>query len=443
MAYSSRGGRKPMERASKIAHAQVINNPDVKALLARCEVPRPPEDGAELHVLAVPDHPPAHTIKTVIAVDGGSTEASIRKEYPSAAVTFFNFGPLMLDLKDLRDLDLQEFIFPEDLQKLKQIERFTLAMPTRNVTLQGEPGLVASFRRTLHEFVELPRPSDSPLGDTLRWLMFRGWTGGFKMAWTLPQCPNNCGARDIHLVPNTPAQTLCPTCGGPIYTIDALRLHERVEEEQGAGAVTAYLLTTLEQLVIAHVIRTVLDLKKSFLSELLFIKDGPLAFFGVVAPMRKPMQELCDHLDGSAGKPLLRMVGVEKSGAFVEHAVALEDKLPKGSLLPLRNDYVHKYIIPGGGTEEYGFNTYYGRKFIFRSHRGDVYVGTAPIRGDWNDDANVIGQLAEPLAVLSALRCSMYENALVPVAMANKLVSLSDYPSTRILAAFAKDEVRK
>ncbi|MCL4555205.1 MAG: NurA domain-containing protein, partial [Actinobacteria bacterium] len=116
--------------------------------------------------------------------------------------------------------------------------------------------------------------------------------------------------------------------------IDALRLHERVEEEQGAGAVTAYLLTTLEQLVIAHVIRSVLALKKTLLSEILFIKDGPLAFFGVVAPMRKPMQELCDHLDGTNGAPLLRMVGVEKSGAFVEHAIALEKNLPKGVVLP-------------------------------------------------------------------------------------------------------------
>lgn len=441
MAYSSRGGRKPMERASKIAHAQVINDPHVKALLARCEVPCPPDDPTELKLLEVPERAPTQTISTVIAVDGGCTEASVREEFPSASVTFFNFGPLMLALKDLRELDSQEFIFPEDLHKLKKIERFSLAMPTRNVALKGEAGLVGSFRRTLHEFVEQPRVSDSPLGDTMRWLLFRGWRDGAKVAWTLPQCPNGCGGPPIHLVPNTPSVTTCPTCGGPVYTIDALRLHERVEEEQGAGPVTSYLLTALEQLVMAHVIRTVLELKRSLVGGLLFIKDGPLAFFGVVAPMRKPMQELCDHLDGLGGKPLLRIVGVEKSGAFVEHAIALEKQLPCGTLMPLRNDYIYKYIIPGGGTEEYGFNTYYGRKFIFKSHRGDVYVCTIPIRGDWADSASILEQVAEPLAVISALRCSMYENALVPVALANKLVSLSDYPSTRILAAFARDEV--
>lgn len=440
MAYSSRAGRKPMERASKIAHAQVINDPNVKALLSRCEVPRPPEDPKDIDWLQIADHPTAHTISTVIAVDGGSTEASVRKEYPSASVTFFSFGPLMLSLRDLRDLDVKQFIFPEDLQRLKKIERFSLAMPTRNVCLKGESGLVNSFRRTLHEFVEQPRPSDSPLGDTLRWLLFRGWSGDPK-PWRLPQCPNGCGGPPIDLVPNTPAQSLCPTCGGPVFTIDAMRLHERVDEEQGAGAVTAYLLTALEQLVMAHVIRSVIGLKPAFLSELLFVKDGPLAFFGVVAPIRKPMQELCDYFDGKAGRPLLRVVGVEKSGAFVEHALALEKNMPHGTVLPLRNDYIYKYIIPGGGSEEYGFNTYYGRKFIFKSHRGDTYVCTIPIRGDWNDDENVVVQIAEPLDVISALRCSMYENALVPVALANKLVSLSDFPSTRILAQFARGEM--
>lgn len=440
MAYSSRAGRKPMERASKIAHAQVINDENVKALLSRCEVPRPPEDPEGIEWLEIPEHPAGHTLSTVIAIDGGSTEAPVRQEYPSASVTFFNFGPLMLSLKDLRDLDAQQFIFPEDLQRLKKIERFSLAMPTRNVCLKGESGLVASFRRTLHEFVEQPRPSDSRLGDTLRWLLFRGWSG-HSVPWRLPQCPNGCGGPPIDLVPNTPAQSACPSCGGPVYTIDAMRLHERVEEEQGAGAVTAYLLTTLEQLVMAHVIRTVNELKPAVLSELLFVKDGPLAFFGVVAPLRKPMQELCDHFDGHGGRPLLRMVGVEKSGAFVEHAVALGSHMPAGTVLPLRNEYIYKYIIPGTGSEEYGFNTYYGRKLIFKSHRGDTYVCTIPIRGDWNDCANVASQISEPLDVIAALRCSMYENALVPVALANKLVSLSDFPSTRILAQFARGEM--
>lgn len=50
-----------------------------------------------------------------------------------------------------------------------------------------------------------------------------------------------------------------------------------------------------------------------------------------------------------------------------------------------------------------------------------------------------IPHLNEILTLISELHCSMYDNALIPVALANKLVSLSDFPSQRILTAFARE----
>ena len=41
------------------------------------------------------------------------------------------------------------------------------------------------------------------------------------------------------------------------------------------------------------------------------------------------------------------------------------------------------------------------------------------------------------------LKCDMYENALFPVALVNKLVSLSDHPSSEILQKFAKTSMNK
>lgn len=48
----------------------------------------------------------------------------------------------------------------------------------------------------------------------------------------------------------------------------------------------------------------------------------------------------------------------------------------------------------------------------------------------------------EVLAVVGELRCSMYDNALLPVVLANRLVSLADVPSAEILARFARKMVR-
>ena len=42
-------------------------------------------------------------------------------------------------------------------------------------------------------------------------------------------------------------------------------------------------------------------------------------------------------------------------------------------------------------------------------------------------------------ANIEKLKCDMYDNALLPVALANKLVSLAQFPSSRILHRFAVD----
>jgi hypothetical protein len=42
---------------------------------------------------------------------------------------------------------------------------------------------------------------------------------------------------------------------------------------------------------------------------------------------------------------------------------------------------------------------------------------------------------------LHRTKCDMYDNSLLPVALANKLVSLANHPSSRILQKFAKNSL--
>jgi hypothetical protein len=39
------------------------------------------------------------------------------------------------------------------------------------------------------------------------------------------------------------------------------------------------------------------------------------------------------------------------------------------------------------------------------------------------------------------LKCDMYDNALLPIALVNHLVSLSQFPSSKILTRFAVDKM--
>ena len=108
MGYARFKGRKPFERASKIAHSEILNNPDVQAFVEGCTIPSEPE-GGDLENLQKPLPTPIPRIETVIAVDGGMSEAAVRREFPSASITFMTFGPLLLDLKDLSAISVSQF----------------------------------------------------------------------------------------------------------------------------------------------------------------------------------------------------------------------------------------------------------------------------------------------------------------------------------------------
>jgi hypothetical protein len=77
---------------------------------------------------------------------------------------------------------------------------------------------------------------------------------------------------------------------------------------------------------------------------------------------------------------------------------------------------------------------------IFKSEGGSVYVATLPTRAVMTAPTALdFPNLHVILANIEKLRCDMYDDALFPVALVNKLVSLADHPSARILTRFAVD----
>ena len=90
-----------------------------------------------------------------------------------------------------------------------------------------------------------------------------------------------------------------------------------MDEDQGAAGILGYITRLIEQLILVHFIKSILQLQPSLLNEFLFIVDGPLSFSGQTANMHKPMRALANYLQS---KRNLFLVGIEKSGAFVDHA---------------------------------------------------------------------------------------------------------------------------
>ena len=438
MAYVSKRGKRPAEFASKAAHRHIINSPSVKEFLAHCDLPkRASEVSLDDHLLGKLNPNVTNPIRHVITIDGGYTEVPVQVEFPSATIAFMQFGALTFKLRDLEELEQQPFIDPDDMSKLKSIQRLEMMLPIRNVTLKNEASLTHSVRQAIYDFFKTRLENGL---DSLSWFIFEEY-GQRQDRWVLSSCPH-CGKRRVALeraAMRADFTFACPNCSEQIFLTDVFRLHEAIDNDLGAGGILGYVITTIEQLILVHLIRIVMNTKPALLEQILFIKDGPLAFFGQTANMHRPMRALVNFL---VQKHNCYLVGLEKSGPCVEHADEIANKLEPGQFLILDNEYIYRYIISGQAdpTRPYGSTTYYGNKVIFKSSDGSVYVATLPTRDVMTDPTPVdLPNLQVILSNIEKLRCDMYDDALFPVALVNKLVSLADHPSARILTRFAID----
>jgi len=285
-------------------------------------------------------------------------------------------------------------------------------------------------------------PEKEGLMAALKWLVFEEFNLTQQIEWHLSTCPHCEKGIDIYKdMVKTNYIFDCKFCDGNVYLTDIFRLHEAIDNELGAGGVLGYLSTTIEQLLIVFLIKSMLEIKPALLNETLIIKDGPLAFFGQTANIYKPMRNLIQFLNNNHA---VFLVGLEKSGAFVEHADAISNRIDKKKALIFTNQYIYKYIIPGQADESapYGRSTYYGNKLIYKSEYDNVYVATLPsLKALSNPTKSDLINVDVILNNISALKCDLYYNSLVPIVMANKLVSLADHPSADLLKHFAQDTI--
>lgn len=448
MSYNSHGGR-PFEGASRSSHHHIINDTNVQALLTASWVPEAQKVSATDWFLVKPDLGAIGSIEHVITVDGSFAEAVVKPVYPSSMVGFMQFGALSFRRSDLERVSASPHPSPEDMQRLRSLERLKLAYPIRGVRLTGCESLTDSIRLVLQRFFCSATIEGIPLADTLSWLLFELYRPPDQRpaSWHLATDPTSPTSEGVNLTHSAmrPDYSFVSRSDPerPVYLIDALRLHEKIDEETGAGGIAGHLMSAIEQLLLLHVIRLIHRQQPAALARCVFLRDGPLAFFGQTANLHAPYRAAIEWLRTSAQ---INLVGLEKSGAFVDHARLIADRIPSGSALILRDDYIYRYIIPKeiSTADVYGRNTYYGRKVIYRASGSGTHVATIP-----TSEAIAAPEIRDlhgfdiVLACVDELRCDMFDSALFPIALANKLVSLSAHPSQRILQRFATEAVRQ
>lgn len=446
--------RRAFEYANKAAHSYIISDPIVQEILKNCKLPlRVKRDDIDFNSFECLSEIKDNPIEHVVVIDGSFSTVPVREEFPSSEFTFFQFGALRFGISDFNEISEQHFIGPEDISKLKEeFGRLKLAIPTKNITLKSEKSLLHSIRKTVFDFFcsdivfkFFDTEETETFIETFKWLIFEEFNSPGSSSYTLGSCPH-CHKPDIPLQKSDMVNYTfkCKECKKEIYLTDVLRLHELIDEDRGANGIIFMLLRTLEQLLLVLTIKIILKTKPDLLHKTLFIQDGPLAFFGQTAKLYSSLQKLVDYLFTNYD---LFLVGLEKHGAFVEHAeeISKSPKFNLGDILILDTKYIYTHIKVGDPNtkEPFGRSTYYGNKLIYKSKNNKVYVATLAMKENYlspkKDDFRNIDVI---LHNIDMLKCELYDNAIVPIALANRLVSLSNYPGSAILGKFARTEIK-
>lgn len=444
---------KPNEWASKINHTKIINDPFIREFIKNCSLPQNADELDIKNNLKCEkiSSDVINSIQHFIAVDGGYTVVEPIKNFPSSQFAYFQFGAIFFSVNDLDNLSKKPFIFPEDMNKLHNLKPFKLALPIKNILSHNQYSLKQSIRKTIYDFF-MEKRDDSCFMETLKWFIFEEYSNKPLDKYDLASDPYldiNIGSISL-IKSKMNSDYTFETQNGIIYLTDIFRFHEVIDEDHGASGILGYLTRLIEQLILVHYIRFVYMNGVWALKEILFITDGPLSFSGQTANMHKPMRNLCRYLNDNYH---IFLVGIEKSGPFVDHAneIAFNPKdapiLKLGAYTLLSNQYIYKYITLGDSSNmHYGSTSYYGGKVIFHTHDNQVIVLTVPTPSKESILAPIkqnYMNLDIVLLNLEKLRCHMYDDSVIPIALANKLVSLSNQPSNVLLEKFTTEVLKK
>ena len=346
---------------------------------------------------------------------------------------FLNIGANIFKLDEFENLSKKSFIFPEEINKIMEnCLSYRLLIPTKTI-IEGTSTLTETVRKTVYGFF-----MQENLMETLCWFLYEEYSDSPLNIYPY--------SKNIGLDRSKMGQDYTFNINGEVvYLTDVFKLHRSIDDDHGASEILGHLIRLIEQILIVYFIKNIFEKKPELFENILFLSDGPLAFFDRTANMHRPMRKLCNFLQKEFN---LFFVGIEKSGMFVDHAqqICNLNILKENEFMLLSNDYIHKHIKPPSKSnkEIYGSTTYYSGKVIFRSEKNSVYVLSIPI-----EDKNIIKKplvskytnLPEILIIIRKLRCDMYDNAIVPIALANKLVSLSNRPSKNILEKYVKGKI--
>lgn len=456
------------EFASKASHFDIVKNPEVASFLGGCEYLQTPSE-AEGQAMgnrfsAAPPIDGVGLPAQVIATDGSYHETSLDERMPSTKMGYVKAGCVLIDLGDFQALRVDDgrFVDPFRVAALQRNNNsLSFPLPSANLRLKGRASVRDSFRAAVdaHLYGENTRYNPPDPSTSLRTTLFH--LAALRLGplatedvtrLNLHACPS-CDKGPVQ-VRDIPTPQHCPHCNQEVFPADCLRVWEEINEFQANGESISRFMMVVEHLLPIHYIRNVWEISRALLGGLAFFVDGPLAVFGNAAWLHASILRYLDGVNAWLKKkhhqPLL-MLGLQKTGQLVDHMRLISRYVQPNRLLLIDDDYRYKYVMGGRDAAANGFGseTYYGQDFIFKTPSGRSFVICLPypFRDKFAPDLAFIKarteidrytELARALAVIKHFECDLYENAVIPIALAHRYTAISLVPGGRVLDLMTK-----
>lgn len=452
----------PNERAPRLGHVPTVSNQAVQDAFARWEVAQArPDDESRVTDLCVPvsslpTRTQATDVRFSITVDGSEAEVEATHEHPTVKVGYIRVAGSLLEIDKLNEAGKGAFVDPRMVSDAHQAASFDAALPGSGLVQHGYSG-IETWRREADHFLQNTRfdeGSQRTLADAL--LTLHGAPGQPAAGIGLRICPSRTHDYPIGGGPVIGKEGgQCPdsNCGVTVYLADVLRTHEEYNEESSNQTAITRTMNIAERLMtLSYVDLFYAESKRplDMFRSTIFVTDGPLALFGGLAPLKRRFHDYLQQLftwSDEHGTDLPLMVGIEKTGRFVEHAELIRDLIPEGHVMKLTTAYINRITGRPAGNR-YGTDEFYGRRFIYRTSAGDPLVitvppngGVLPYEGPGAEDLSSYPTLRTICEVLDGVRTRLYPNAVIPVALAHSSAALPLGVGQSVLRALAQKGV--
>jgi hypothetical protein len=386
----------------------------------------------------------------VVAIDGSNAEVPVVNGYPGARVGYCTVASVLVNLAELDRLDEQRPIDPVAFRKTEDAATIDAALPGCNVVTRDHVAAKHSFREALFDTfndVILDEEDRTPLSGTYEALL------ALKPDTNDQSCPYQAEGCDEHLrIASGLSQCPCNK-SRPLYSTDALRIHEHFRDWGSNGVGYGEITQVWERVLLVHLLRC-LERRGWLhrLPKLAFFVDGPLAVFGnpawLSAAISSELKRLNALVREQSGHDML-IVGIEKSGTFVAHFDEIDRTeepgaelfAPRSFFIP-SDQYIKSRIIFSASPQRYGENTYFGRKVFYKTASEARIVASIPFLSDEQDtladDPALYPQLGITLALLDKLVSSRYPNALAPIVSAHAQAAIPLHLGAKVLQQLAR-----